>query len=122
MSLSIRGLMKRILSRSSRPQQPVSAPRQRRVRLGVEGLEARELPAAAPTATLSGGIHRGEGTNDADAISVRQVAGQLSFTGITIRDGAASVSQVAATRVTAIEVRCLGGNDVVWLNEAGAEV
>jgi hypothetical protein len=80
-------------------------------KLGMEQLEAREVPAAQLTASLSGGVLRVEGTEGADTIRLSQSAGQIAVQGVT--------GSFAASQVGRIEVVPLGGADHVWV---GGEV
>jgi len=75
-----------------------------RARLGVEVLEERLLPAA----TLSGGVLRIEGTEGDDVIRVRQSSGRIEVVGLPL--------VVTASAVVRVEVRGLGGNDVIRLD------
>lgn len=112
MSLSIRGLMKRTLSRFVRPNRSPSVPQ--RTRLAVEGLEGRELMAAALTATLNGGVLRVEGTSANDVIHVRYDASRVvSVDGVAITTGTGAIAQVGADTVQKILVVGAGGNDAV---------
>ena len=77
-----------------------------RARLGCEGLEAREVPAATVTATLSGGVLFVEGTEQADAITVSQ-------SGMTISVAGRSFNSWSVNRVTVV---AFAGDDVVTNN------
>lgn len=80
-----------------------------RTRLGVEGLECRDLMAANVTATLAGGLLRVEGTEAADQIRVRVVADQIMVDGFPITVGGVASASVPAASVTRIRVDALGG-------------
>ncbi|MCA9054672.1 MAG: hypothetical protein KDA75_12595, partial [Planctomycetaceae bacterium] len=91
----------------------------------VEVLEDRRLPAAALTATLSGGVLKVEGTEKADTIRVRQSNGltgtTISVDGIKINVSGKAVSSVNFYSVTKIEVRALGGDDYINLHVSDYE-
>lgn len=91
--------------------------RSNNARLGVERLEAREMPAARLTAWLSNdGMLRVEGTERNDTILVRQTANRISVYGAYIQTGSARVSSVVANTVKGIDVKGLGGNDTIRLD------
>src|SRR5437764_805045 len=82
----------------------------------VEVLEERSLLAAHLMASLSGGLLRIEGTNQADQIIVRQENHQISVDNIEIRAGGRMRESVSALSVSRIEVRGLGGSDHIYLD------
>src|SRR5262245_61175550 len=83
----------------------------------VECLEGRDLPATHLTASLSGGILRIDGTSHADHIVVRQHAGHISVDATVIQvQGHNPAQNVSAASVKKIEVRGLGGDDLIELN------
>lgn len=81
-----------------------------------ERLEVRELMAANLMASLVNGQLYIEGTNNADAITVRQVGSQISVDKINILAGGKYQSSVAASQVSSVLVKGLGGNDTVRLD------
>lgn len=90
--------------------------RRRTYRPHLEALEDRRLLAATLTANLNSGILTVEGTEAADRINLRQVAGRISVDNITITVGANQQSSVAASVVNRIKIYGLGGNDTILLN------
>src|SRR5262245_18423327 len=88
----------------------MTRPTTRRVRLGLEVMEDRRLPAATLTAALGvDGILRVEGTDGPDSFDVRSCANGNVYVG--------NLSQNFPTaQVRAIEVDLLGGDDRLWLN------
>jgi Mg/Co/Ni transporter MgtE len=104
---------------SARAQQQRSGKRTCR----LEGLERRDLMAANLTASLDAArvLHL-EGTDQADVINLRQADGSISVDGIQINDQGILRNSVAAGSVDRIEIKSLGGDDVVRLNWAGAIV
>lgn len=82
----------------------------------VERLEARDLLAAGITARLAGGVLRINGTEGKDTIHVRQLNQQLKVDRTPIQTTSGQrLSQVAVTRVSKIEVRARGGDDLVQI-------
>jgi hypothetical protein len=96
--LSIRDLCRSVLTRTRTASRPFPA----RARLGMEGLEARELPASNLTAAFAGGVLRIDGTDQPDTIIVRTTGGQTSVDGATIAVG--GTAQASVTGVTRVEV------------------
>ena len=78
--------------------------------LSLESLENRKLMAANITATLSGGVLKVEGTPNNDVIIMRQIGNVVSIDGVRI-NGSGTINK--------IEVRGLGGNDVLRLDGNG---
>ena len=72
--------------------------------LSMETLENRQLMAANITASLSGGVLRVEGTQQNDTIIMRQIGNTVSIDGVRI-NGSGTINR--------IEIRGLGGNDVL---------
>lgn len=103
---------------SRRPR--LSMPRRKMdVQLGSDSLERRDVMAASLTASFSAGVLKVEGTDKADSIYLRQSNGiastSVSVDNIKINDGGKLVASIAANRISKIEVRGLGGNDVIAL-------
>ncbi len=88
-----------------------------RARLGVEVLEGRELMASNLTASMTGGVLRIEGTNNADHIRILQSGDQIAVEGISIQAGGASQASVSAAAVQRIAVEALAGDDHVWIGD-----
>lgn len=80
--------------------------------LRVEALEAREVPA---TGVLSGSTLTIEGTENADNIVARVSNGQVSFSGVSIRDGRRFTDSVKLSTLTSVVILARGGNDYVNL-------
>src|SRR5262245_13208617 len=83
----------------------------KRVRLGVEALETRELMAAS----LAAGVLTITGDSGDNTITVRKSGNYLAVDGMTISDGGISCSSVTASRVKQIQVYGYGGNDRINL-------
>ena len=94
----------------------MSASRKNHASLAVESLETRQLMAASLTASISKGVLKVEGTKNADVIKVLQTNGNISVSGLKISDGGKNVDNVAATRVSRIEVYGLEGDDNIRLD------
>ncbi|WP_020468609.1 hypothetical protein [Zavarzinella formosa] len=84
----------------------------RRSALRLEPLEGREVPAAM-TGVLSGTTLTIEGTESSDTIVARVQSGQVSFSGVTIRDGRRFTDTIPLKSLQSLVVRAQGGNDVV---------
>lgn len=87
-----------------------------RTKLGVESLDHRTLPAAALTASLSGGVLYVEGTQSADRITVRELGSfnsAIAVDGIRIWTSGGYRNSVPSSQVNRIQVSSLGGNDVI---------
>jgi Ca2+-binding RTX toxin-like protein len=81
-----------------------------RPRLGVERLEARDVPT---TASLLGSTLVVDGTDRADYISVQLTGWQVTVSGAAIRDGRTYVSAIDASRVHQVVVHGYGGDDTI---------
>lgn len=81
----------------------------------VESLEHRTLLASQLNASLVGSTLKIEGTENPDQIIVRQSNGRIAVDGLQIAVGTSRVASVAASQVAKIEIRSLGGNDVISL-------
>jgi hypothetical protein len=79
-------------------------------RLGVEQLEARDVPA---TASMLGSSLVVDGTDRGEYISVRLDGWQVKVSDTAIRDGRIYVSAVDAGRVRQVVVRGHGGDDTI---------
>ena len=96
----------------------MKATRTTSVRLSVQSLEDRAVPASLVinppilvphvTATMNYGVLQITGTEQADKILVRQAGGQITVSGVP---GLFAVSQIQR-----IEVSGLGGNDIIRLD------
>jgi hypothetical protein len=96
--------VKRVFAKAARPAaRPAARHGHRRGALQVEQLEAREL--LAVTATLDNGTLTLLGTDAADNITVRQANDQVTVAGVGQGFAAGSVSR--------IDIRGLGGDDVI---------
>lgn len=82
----------------------------------LERLEDRLVPAAVLTANLTSGVLTIEGTEAADRVVVRQVSGQITVEGISIRVGSTLQTKVASNAVSTLKVYGLGGNDFIALD------
>ncbi|MCC6417709.1 MAG: hypothetical protein IT429_05615 [Gemmataceae bacterium] len=99
------------MSTRQRPGRARSAP------LHVEPLEGRTLPAAAVTATLTGGMFMIEGTDGPDNISLWHSGGLLQVVDHTIGTAAGQQALIPASDVRRIVVNGLGGDDRIFLNQ-----
>jgi Ca2+-binding RTX toxin-like protein len=81
-------------------------------------LEDRHLPAAALTATLTDGLLRIEGTDAADAITVRRTNDQVSVANllISVAGTKVTVPSVPASELRGVEVLGLGGKDFIRID------
>lgn len=86
-----------------------------RVRLHVENLEERAVPAAAVLSPE--GILTVTGSKSADTIQVRQRRGMISVDGARIKLNGASLASVPAHSLTRIRVLGLRGDDTIRLNK-----
>lgn len=88
----------------------------------MEQLEVRQLLAANLTATLANGVLKIEGTDKADRIIVHESNGFagsfVSIDNVKISVSGKSVGSVDSAKVDKIEVRALGGDDVVSLSHS----
>jgi hypothetical protein len=87
-----------------------SARKPGRPALGVERLEARDVPT---TASLLGSTLTVDGTDRGEYINVQLVGWQVRVSDAAIRDGRTYVSAIDASRVRQIVVRAQGGDDTV---------
>src|SRR4051794_17644016 len=87
-----------------------SARKPGRPRLGVERLEARDVPT---TASLLGSTLTVDGTDRGEYISVRLDGWQVRVSDAAIRDGHTYVSAIDAGRVHQVVIHGLGGDDTV---------
>src|SRR5262245_37949928 len=78
-------------------------PPSRSYRPSLEALESRDLM-AGHTANLTSGILRINGSAGADGITVRQINSRLSVDGVRISTTAGSVTSVALSQVSKIEI------------------
>ena len=82
----------------------------RRNALRLESLESREVPA---TGVLSGSTLTINGTGGSDTIVARVSNGQVSFSGVVIRDGRRFTDSVRISSLQSLVVLAGGGNDSV---------
>src|SRR3954471_9671681 len=80
-------------------------------RLEVMRLEDRTLPASGLTATLTQGLLSIVGTDGPDVIRVHQRNGTVTVDGVS--------GSFAAGQIRAVDIRALGGNDLVDLRGSG---
>ena len=85
--------------------------------LSVEALEGRDVPT---TASIYGSTLTVDGTDRAEAITVRLDGWQMKVDGAAIRDGRTYVSAIDARRVQRVVIRGEGGDDTI--NFAGLRV
>ena len=91
----------------------------KRVQLGVEVLEAREVPA---TAVLNpAGVLRIVGTEKADIFRVRHSGGYISLDGGKISTPTGTVGRVSEGSVKRIEVYGVSGDDRINLGRSDAD-
>lgn len=89
-----------------------SARKPARPRLGVEPLEARDVPT---TASLLGSTLVVDGTSRGEYITVRLDGWQMRVSDTAIRDGRTYISAIDARRIRQVVVRGHGGDDTINL-------
>lgn len=94
-----------------------SRPRRRStVRLGVERLETRDVPASLSASLSTAGTLTITGSDQADIIQVNQINDRISVLGESISTSSGNNSHVSVSSVKKIIVNANGGDDVIDLN------